>query len=281
MIDSDFLDLDRIGFFESCAYSEDKRYIVGWSSSRSKVVILHDEVVKHVIEDIKRPFYGAISNNGICVIVDYISQGSNESDIFIYNENGILQFVVHVLSLIDNTGISRNGAYIACQTCNSSVSDIDSGKLIVIDTNGKKVLSKFRVCLGWPDSYTFFCEENKIRCHFKEQYIEYSFAGICLEPQKIPVDEENPYDIFYDLEQKYSVITDKTSKKKLEDFLEGYGKLLKEDLSPYTLGTCYRRLGELSLLVDDKRKALEYLEKATEIYPKIGVKKKIAELKKF
>ena len=96
----------------------------------------------------------------------------------------------------------------------------------------------------------------------------------------MPTVKENPFDSFYDLESKYGLISEKSNKTDIEKFYQKYLQLSKEKMSPYIYGCIFRRLGELALLLGNKKEALLYFEKATEIYPGIGVKKRITALKK-
>jgi len=273
-----FISLEKYKMDGHCIDSNNKVYTLFWDFDSRTVLFFKD---KKIVYDLRNLFFVStadIANDGSVIIAGAYEKTDEKNGIIICNANGEKQIFKYIDARIDTVGISEDGKIAAFQTCNSMISEEYSNKLFIVDIASKKIISSFHCPLGWAECYEFF--KDKIRLHFNELYIDYSLNGECLEKEKIPLPKENPFDIFYDLESKYTAISKTSNKTDIEIFYEKYLQLSKEKLTPYTYGYIFRRLGELSLFLDNKKNALTYFEKAIEIYPGIGVKKKIASLKK-
>lgn len=66
----------------------------------------------------------------------------------------------------------------------------------------------------------------------------------------------------------------------IADVIDLLSRALRQQISEYTQARVHRHLGELRLRCGDKAGAIEHLECATRLYPKIGVKKLLTSLKK-
>ena len=272
-----FIVLEKYDITGHCIYSNNKTYMLAWDLSENSLVLLKNKEPVVNFSNLLLVSNGDVSDNGIAIIAGVKNREDKESEILVFNEKGIMLFSRHVKARIYNVGISTDGSFVAFQTFNSMISEEDDNKLFIADIKKQEILSRFHCPLNWADCYQFF--DNKIRLFFGRKSIDYSFYGECLENKKIPEEKENPFDVFYDLEEKYSIISEKSKKTDIEDFYQKYLQLSKEKMTPYTYGCIFRRLGELSLYLGDKNNALTYFEKATELYPGIGVKKKILSLK--
>lgn len=273
-----FTTLEKYKIDGNCIESDNKAYTLFWDFDSRTVLFFKN---KKIVYDLQNLFFVStadVANNGSTIIAGAYDKTDEKNGFIICNSKGEKQIFKYIDSRINNVGISEDGKFAAFQTFNSMISEEYSNKLFIIDVQNEKILSSFHCPLGWADCYQFY--DDKVRLHFKEKYIDYSLTGECLEKSKIPTKKENPFDIFYSLEAKYENISEESSKSDIEAFYKNYLQISNEQLTPYTYGCVFRRLGELALLLENKKDALTYFEKATEIYPGIGVKKKITTLKK-
>lgn len=258
--------------------SNNKIYTLFWDFDSRTVLFFKNN---KIVYDLRNLFFVStadIADDGSVIIAGAYDKTDEKNGIIICNPKGEKQLLKYIDSRIVNVGISENGKMAVFQTYNSMISEEYNNKLFIVDILQQKISSSFHCPLGWADCYQFF--DDRIRLHFEKKYIDYSFAGECLEKEKLPTKEENPFDVFYDLESKYEKISDVSSKTDIEVIYNKYLQLSKEKMSPYTYGYIFRRLGELSLLMGNKKDALSYFEKAVEMYPGIGLKRKITALKK-
>lgn len=273
-----FISLEQYKMDGNFIESNNKTYTLFWDFDSRCVLFFKD---KKIVYDLRNLFFVSVSdiaNDGSVIIAGAYEKTDEKNGIIICNSKGEKQIFKYIDSRIVNVAISENGETAVFQTYNSMISEEYDNKLFIIDVINKKICSCFHCPLGWADGYQFF--DNKIRLYFGKNYIDYSFTGECLEKEKLPTVKENPFDSFYDLESKYGLISEKSNKTDIEKFYQKYLQLSKEKMSPYIYGCIFRRLGELALLLGNKKEALLYFEKATEIYPGIGVKKRITALKK-
>lgn len=273
-----FISLDKYKMDGHYLESNNKTFSLFWDFDSRTVLFFKN---KNLVYDLRNLFFVStadIANEGSTIIAGAYEKNEEKNGIIICNNSGEKQIFKYIDARIFNVGISEKGDFAVFQTYNSMISEEYDNKLFVVDILNKSICTGFHCPLGWANYYEFF--NDRVRLHFDKESIDYTFYGECLEPKKLPVKKENPFDTFYYLESKYDSISEKSSRTDIEYFYREYLKISKEQLTPYTYGCVFRRLGELSLLLENKKDALTFLEKATELYPGIGVKKKISTLKK-
>lgn len=275
----EFFNFKKLDFFGKCIESENQIYKLCWSMSERSVLFFKNEEILFSFENLFFVKSCDVSNNGYSIIAGGYDNDANSHNIIVCNEYGEIIFKTKIKSRIYNTKISDDGKYVVFQSYNSMLSEDDSGKIFLFDLSNNSEISRFQCALGWPNDYVFLENKKYLRLIYDNQSIDYDFYGNCLELDKLPKKEQNPYDIFYELENTYSDINEKTSKDLLEKFYIQYLEISKEDFTPHVAGVTFRRLGELSMKLGNINDALLFFEKADVIYPKIGVKKIIKKLK--
>lgn len=275
-----FISLDKYNLVGHSITSNNNEYSLCWDLGSRTVIFFKNN---NIVYDLRNLFFvrtSDVANNGTSIIVGGYNRDDKEDGMLICNEKGEKLFSKYIKAKIFNVAISDDGKTAAFQTYNSMISEDDSGKIFIVDIFEKKITSIFHCPLGWPSQYQFFNAKRTIRLYFESQFIEYTYDGECLEKDKLPIVKKSPFDIYYDLEEKYSEISNDSDKVIIQSFYDNYLSISSEKLTPHVYGVVFRRLGELSLILENKKNALFYFEKANEVYPGIGVKKKIVELKK-
>ncbi|MCI6478549.1 MAG: DUF5711 family protein [Candidatus Treponema excrementipullorum] len=274
---SSYTTLKQYELFGRSIKSANELYLLFWDLYSTNILLLKDEVVLYNLKSCITITAGDISDNGISVVAGY---NNNKNYVCIYDEKGNELSSISIEARIFNIVISNDGEIIVFQTYNSMISENDSNKIFIFDIKDKRILSKFTCPLGWPTDYDFPHQKDIIRLFFDKKFIDYDLNGKCLEENKLPVVEKTPFEIFYETESEYLKISSTSTKQQVQDIYSKYKRISEKQLTPHILGVTFKRLGELSLLLKDNENALLYFEKANEIYPKIGVKKKIIALKK-
>ncbi len=277
---TEYISLKNIGLFGKCITSNNKKYKLCWGLDTRQIALLENEEFIFTIDNLFYVTNADIAENGTVIVSGSYNKESKSDTLLICNNLGEKIFSKKISSKIYNLAISESGNLCVVQNCNSITSESDSGKLFTIDIINQKIISKFTSALGWADNYKFYEEEKKIQFIYSDNTIEYSLQGECLEPNKIPIPKKSNYEIFYSLEREFQKISDKTSINKIKELYNEYYGISNSDFTPNVASLTFRHLGELALMLDDKNNALTFLEKAISINPKIGIKKKILELKK-
>lgn len=274
------ISLKNIGLFGNCITSNNQKYKLCWGLDTRQIALLENEEYVFTIDNLFYVTNADIAENGTVIVSGSYNKESKSDTILICNKLGEKIFSQKVNSKIYNLSISESGNFCIVQNFNSMTSESDSGKLFIIDVVNQKIISKFVSVLGWADDYKFCEEEDKIQFIYSDNTIEYSLQGECLEPNKIPIPKKSNYEIFYSLEREFQKISNKTSINKIKELYDEYYRISNSEFTPNVASLTFRHLGELALMLDDKTNALIFLEKAISINPKIGIKKKISELKK-
>jgi tetratricopeptide (TPR) repeat protein len=118
----------------------------------------------------------------------------------------------------------------------------------------------------------------------------FSFSGEFLDRENWDssrIEHSNGWFGFQVAEERYSKLKLDYSKTESVNLLEIYRnasmKMQSEQGSSkgidYSLAKSFRRMGEIYYYLNDKEKAIEYLEKALEINPKVGAKKLLRRVK--
>ena len=276
---AEFKSLKQFNSFCKFIVSDNNLYTLYWELDGKKLFLFSNNEILYTIDNLFFVKNADISNNGYIIVSGSFNKNEDEEYVVIFNPQGEKQFNTSVKTRIFNLAISHSGETCIFQTCNSMISEEDNGKIVIIDITNKRIISKFESPLGWPDSYVFYENNKQVLLEYNNNNILFSFFGEFLEPNKIPEKQLSPYDIFYSLETSFAQISESTEHNIIQNLYNQYYSICYSDFTPNVASLTYRHIGELALLLNKKIEALDFFEKAININPKIGLKKKIAELK--
>ena len=74
-----------------------------------------------------------------------------------------------------NNGLSADGTFAACHTCNSG-SESDSSVLAIFDLSSGEELTRFRAESGWPNTYEFLPDERILRLGYPNGEGEFAYT---------------------------------------------------------------------------------------------------------
>lgn len=242
----------------------------------------------------------AISYNGKIVAYKPLPKNCQLEDATIAN-NGAYCFtaerfdekashIVNTFMLFDQNGVKK-AEYKFDYVSNSLILS-DSGELAVIFAcqNIKiysvltgSIVSDFNILNGRASSLEIDEAEQCVRLRYIDQagkpVIRYTFSGVCLDKDLYSSSNLDGFAFYASILGKIDNESTPLDPAKALAYAIDIDKCFKLKFYGYQVARAYRLQGELYLQANDKRSALISFEKALEEDPKIGVKKKVTQLK--
>ncbi|MDR3652286.1 MAG: hypothetical protein P4L34_04865 [Paludibacter sp.] len=276
---------DIAGFYGSEEYSINKEYCViycdgyydndKWKNGTLALINGKKILFK---KRIQRPNDCLVSNNGIVVCCDWLNSDELIGKFMIFNNNGELLFSKKTFANLGVCGISNDGKIALFETYDSETDE--GNKLFIIDVESKKIIKR----IERPSSFnkvTIDANSKRIGLINNRNYIfEIDFDG----NQTNKEEYEMQIMVTGSILDKLGLYSLKSDEAKFQDteyltLLEN--ALLDQDASySYGFDRLYRYIGEYYDANDNIIKTIEYWEKAVEINPKVGIKRKLDALKK-
>lgn len=290
-----FIELPVRQFFGPSSSSPNHRYKIAWNeghiveagTQRAKTGrYLLFERERVVAEGrMTRPIHGTVANNGTFIVIDAEQIAELSGSFHAFDAHGRQTILRNFRANIFNCGISDDGRFGACQTCNSSDQN-DSGILAIFDLVAARELSTWTAESGWPTEYTFPADGRTVGLGYRELgTFHYSLSGD-----------------FIDREKWQEACLTKGNYGTAIRMAEGLVERAGADMSPEVSSriiACIRRITPqlakadrqwqaLALKVHGacleasgmQRDALSCYDKALALYPKIGVKRRADQLRK-
>lgn len=175
--DKRFIDLPSRRFFGPFRSSANRRYKMAWNEGHladagtqrrktGRYLLLDGEKV--VAEGrITRPTDGAVANNGTFVVIDAKQATDLSGALHAFDIHGKQIILRNFRANIFNCGISDDGRFAVCQTCNSS-DENDSGIIAIFDLVAASELSTWMAESGWPSQYTFSPDGRTISLGYQD-----------------------------------------------------------------------------------------------------------------
>jgi hypothetical protein len=248
------------------------------SDGKGKYALIHQGKVSYVGE-CDRPMSAVVANSGIFAVEDsgFVSRNTLGSTLFVHSASGDL-LVTHEFSAnVYNLGISKSGRYILAQLCNSKTND--SNRLFLFDIENPGRYSSFEPESGWADEYEFCESERIIILLYEGVGYRYSFDGDFFDQELY----ENDYVENASADTSVFIVRDRikdTPKESLPELMALLSRALKDESSMRrpTLALAYKLKGVLLEAMDDTGQAILAYQRALDLDPKIGVKKKLNQL---
>jgi len=297
--DDGWLTIDAIDYFGQYVRSPNGRYALSWVESPfiedengntrkipGKYLLLDGD--KIILKGrMARPNDGVVSNVGVFAINDWTFSEGLAGVLNVISPTGEALLKKRFRANLNNCGISSDGRFAVCQTCNSDY-DAHSGMLFFFDVSNRKLLWKKAPETGWASGYEFDTQ-NKILylCYEGLGKYRYSFDGKCLDEERWRVEWrrkrlENPsgYDLLDIAEEKMKEV--EAGDGCASDYSEIESMLKRAagmDVSPNTKAQIHRRLGEIAEKQGRVQDAIAEYENALRWNPKVGVKRRLSKLR--
>lgn len=276
---------DVAAFYGSNEYSPNKNYCVTYCDGyyenelwKNGNLALIKEMSLLFKKEIQRPNNCYVSNDGFVICCDW--QNSNELTgmFLIFDTAGKQIFARKTSANLGACAISDNSKIALFETYNSDTED--SNSIFIVDIEQKKIIHKFER----PASFnTAFIDTDKKLVKLKDHrgfIFEINFSG-----QQINRDDYEKQIISKgSVRDCLSLYFEKPNEVKFKDekYLELLTKGLTDSNASYSFGKdrIYRMIGEYYDANGDIERTIENWNKAMQINPKIGVKRKLDNLKR-
>lgn len=265
--------------------SPDGKYTLGWRDG-SYVLLDGDEIILQ--GKIERPNDGKVADNGTFILNDWMSHEELNGTFYAFDiqENTLVkkEFQANLF----NNGLSNDGKYAVCQTANSDNDDGNTLNLFDLST-GEHLWQRHPEC-GWGDSYEFDTKEQLIYIVNKDLgKFAYNFVGEFLDSERWhkasiedAIKQPDGRSLAYIVREEFLSLDDQIDIDTGKEILSLLKKALQLGFDEYPSeeAMAYRTMGEIHEALDNKLKAIESYEKALELNPKVGVKRRLSALKK-
>lgn len=293
--DNIFAYVDEIGFFGNYSKSQNGLFTIAWSdfdkasgiggfrtSGEGTYLIAKEDEVLH-IGKLQRPNDGQISDNGNCIINDWLF-GEGLKGIFYALDCSGKVLIKHRFSAnLYNNGISENGRFAVSQTCNSNTED--GNILCFFNLEQYSLLWKTHPAIGWATSYIFDCDKMELQLDYKEKGIyRYSFSGEFVDKEKWESEKINymsAFEISGIAKNRFDMEKNNMNETLAQEILSLFEIALSKGLDKYPneKAVINRTKGELMESMGKIDDAIHFYELAIELNPKIGIKRHLKELK--
>jgi hypothetical protein len=278
-----FASLPALDFFGQFARSPNGRFTLLWNDHatingklRGGRYILIDDGRVVLDRGMSRPQDGKIADNGTFILHDWgeLSQLSGTFHAFAPDGREIISrsFAANLY----NNGLSGEGAFAVCQTCNSSNSS-DSSVLCVYDLVQGQEIACWRPETGWAKDYTFPGNGRVRLIRLEGIPAEYSLQGEFLNRQKCYADDISRGSYYavrnaFDAGEAISGVGIDALRRGAELAIAAKDERWK--------AVSFRLLGEIEERAGNDLAALRAYNLALALNPKVGIAKKAAALTK-
>jgi hypothetical protein len=276
---------DIAGFYGSEEYSINKEYCVvycdgyydndKWKNGALALINGKKLLFK---KRIQRPNDCFVSNNGIVVCCDWLNSDELIGKFMIFNNIGELLFAKKTFANLGVCGISNDGKIALFETYDSETDE--GNKIFIIDVESKKIIKKIeRPSLF--NKVTIDTSSERIKLIDNRNFIfEIDFDGNQINKEEYEMQIMVTGSILDKL-WFYSLKPDEVKFQDSEYLILLENALLDQDASySYGFDKLYRCIGEYYDANGNIMMTIEYWEKAVEINPKVGIKRKLDALKK-
>ena len=290
-----FICIDELHFYGEFHRSQNGRFILAWSDYDPKsgaggyrkkgygryILFDGDEII--LKGKLGRPNDGKVSNNGTFILNDWMFGGGLKSVFYAFDVKG-KQLIQHVCNAnLLNNGLSNDGQYAVCQTCNSD--NEDGNKLFFFNLKEKRLMWKHEPEIGWADDYRFDTEKQILYLvYYNGRSYRYNFDGKFLDAEqweKDIIEFGDGYNLIEVADRKRQQLdSTNAALSSYDEVIDLLKKALDRGVSENTQARVHRSIGEIYLKRGEKNKAIEHFEKALSLNPKVGVKKLLGKLKK-
>lgn len=285
---STILDIPALGFFGLYSRSPNGRYTIVWrdgSSSRDssdgRYVLLDGK--KLVVDGtMQRPNDGKVADNGTFILNDWRFLTDLSGIFWAFRSDGSLILSRSFSANLFNNGLSADGTLACCQTCNSASED--SAILAVFDLVAGTEISAFSAESGWANDYEFPPGSGTVRLHYANNggAYGYTLTGEFIEREKWIAARLKSGDLYVvkrSMEEVGNRPDPDLAKRLIASVDVGLRSQNWQDDRSQAFG--WRLRGEILEATGAVVEALKCYEKALELNPKIGIKRRAEQLKKF
>jgi hypothetical protein len=285
-------ELDLIG---KGAHSPNKQFLIACAESRRgasatltggmrdsnygvAAVIRNGELMwSHEVE---RPYAGEVSDTGVAVVADWGLGSGLKSTLLVYSPEGTTLIEMRVEANLNSCAITADGKYAAFTTCYAEIEDV-SAKLFLFDVANMREM--FRADFPLSRVCSMFAQDDAVVIQAEARRYRFQLDGTLTNALEIQIADFEAAMSEDNFDQAAAILKSRgnsSNEPEWEAFIRsGYRVILACSKASDVWAKCHKALGEISLASDDPTGAITHFEEALRLNPRIGLKKKLADLR--
>lgn len=281
--------IDALDFIGHQAVSPNKRYRLIWADrtpdgsrggNRSEghgswSLLLDDRIV--TAGSLERPHEGCVADNGTVILHDWMFGEGLKGRFVAFAPDGTQLVTQQFAANLMSNGLSSDGKFAICQTANAPGS-ADSCRYMLFDIAAGHEMARWEVETGWAEHYEWDCEERRVYLCMKDgERVGYDFNGIMVEREAWQLRRIGAGDL--NVIQAVLVATSADDHPLRSEIIAGLG-VAARDGEIWQQARAYRLLGELHEQAGEIPQAVKAYDEALKIDPKVGVARRVEQLRK-
>jgi tetratricopeptide (TPR) repeat protein len=290
------LRVDSMDYFGEYAESPNAQFTLSWSdatldgsvgghrnSGEGRYLLARDQEIIFVGR-MQRPNNGQVSDRGLCVLNDWMFGDDLSGTAYAFDVSG-REILQHRFDAnLYNCGVSNDGQLGIFQTANND--NADGNLLSLFDLTNGALLWSVHPESGWGDSYVFDQTNQTVSLVVREiGEFRYSLSsGQFLDSESLregKLSSGSGFEVQTIAEQARESLTSESTKNEIDEAIALFNTSLDRGLSeyPWQAARAWRSIGEIEELRGDLSEAVLAYEKAIDLDPKVGVKRRLGILK--
>jgi len=231
----------------------------------------------------ERPNHGKVADNGLFILNDWRFFSNHLRGTF-YAFNPVGEPIIRqpFKANLFNNGISHDGRFAVCQTCNSG-DERDSSVLAVFDLKNGREFARWRPESGWANAYRFTQDGVHVVLEYPQKAsLAYTLAGEFVDREKW-LDNSIARGEAYIIERTLREAGKNPAPEFVDRLLAGLQVALSSTRDDDPRGKAYvlRLKGECLDARQDPVNALLHFDAALALNPKVGSRKRAEQIRKL
>ncbi len=241
----------------------------------SWTLLLDDRIV--TTGSLERPQEGCVADNGTVILHDWMFGEGLQGRFVAFAPDGSQLVTQQFAANLMSNSLSPDGKFAICQTANAPGS-ADSCRYMLFDLAAGCEMARWDVETGWAEHYEWNCEERRIYLCMKDgERVGYDFTGCMVEREAWQLRRIGAGDL--NVIQAVLVATSANDHPLRSEIIAGL-EVAARDGEIWQQARAYRLLGELHEQTGDISQAVKAYGDALTIDPKIGVARRVEQLRK-
>ena len=281
--------IDALDFIGHQAVSPNKRYRLIWADrtpdgsrggNRSEghgswSLLLDDRIVTG--GNLERPQEGCVADNGTVILHDWMLGEGLKGRFVAFAPDGTQLITQQFAANLMSNSLSPDGKFAICQTANAPGS-ADSCRYMLFDLTTGREMARWAVETGWAERYEWDCEQRRVYLCVKDgERVGYDFTGRMVEREAWQLRRIGAGDL--NVIQAVMVATSANDHPLRSEIIAGLG-IAARDGEIWQQARAYRLLGELHEQACEIAQAVKAYDDALAIDPKVGVARRVEQLRK-
>lgn len=281
--------IDALDFIDHQAVSPNKRYRLIWADrtpdgrrggNRSEghgswSLLLDDRIV--TTGRLERPQEGRVADNGTVILHDWMFGEDLQGRFVAFAPDGSQLVTQQFSANLMSNSLSPDGKFAICQTANAPGS-ADSCRYMLFDLAAGREMARWEVETGWAEHYEWDCEDRRVYLCMKDgERVGYDFTGTMVEREAWQLRRMGAGDL--NVIQSVLVATSANGHPLRSEIIAGLG-IAARDGEIWQQARAHRLLGELHEQAGEIAQAVKAYDDALTIDPKVGVARRVEQLRK-